>query len=291
MPDHPLAEVFGFPVNNFSRGANRHRSNKLYPFGNKVPNCTKDKADNPLGVCSIFDEDKVVVTCPIRFRQERLILEDAAAFFFSPNAKWTFLPEVRLKDSQGKSAGNIDMVLIEYDSTGRILNFGALEIQAVYISGNIRRPFERYMRDPRAHVNMNWKQEAHYPRPDYLSSSRKRLAPQILAKGGILRAWNKKIGIVLDQNLFETLPKLTEAEANKADMAWFVYDLQLNRRQKTYSLVRHRTVFTTFDSALAQFTKSEPGELSEFVAQLQTKLKDQLIPDNSPDTHSLDFQS
>jgi hypothetical protein len=53
MPEHPLAEVFGHPTNDFSQHAVRCRKNKLYPFNNKIPNCTKDKAKDPLGVCSI----------------------------------------------------------------------------------------------------------------------------------------------------------------------------------------------------------------------------------------------
>ena len=58
------------------------------------------------------------------------------------------LTEVRLDDKNGKSAGNIDLVLVAYDSNGRILDFGALEVQAVYISRNVRKPFEHYMQDP-----------------------------------------------------------------------------------------------------------------------------------------------
>ncbi|CAN5711783.1 hypothetical protein BH11ARM2_BH11ARM2_19050 [soil metagenome] len=80
----PMAEVFGFPVGNVSPMAVRYRNNRLCPFNNRVPNCTKDKAENPLGVCSVFEGTDVVVTCPIRFRQEWLIAEDAAGFFFDP---------------------------------------------------------------------------------------------------------------------------------------------------------------------------------------------------------------
>jgi len=81
---HPLAEVFGFPAGDTSTSANRHRTKRLCPFNNKVPNCTKDKAQNPLGVCSIFHEGEAVITCPIRFRQEWIIADDAADFFFLP---------------------------------------------------------------------------------------------------------------------------------------------------------------------------------------------------------------
>ena len=124
---------------------------------NKVPNCTKDKANAPLGVCSITDaEDNIAVVCPIRFRQDWIIAEDAAAFFFRSGEKWTSLTEVRLNDRHGDSAGNIDLVLVSYDDSGHITDFGSLEIQAVYISGNIRRPFENYMENPEKNHDMDW---------------------------------------------------------------------------------------------------------------------------------------
>ena len=101
QPKHPLAEVFGFPPGDMSAAANRHRTKRLCPFNNKVPNCTKDKAQNPLGVCSVLQENEVVITCPIRFRQGWLIADDAADFFFPAGATWTTLTEVRLKDADG----------------------------------------------------------------------------------------------------------------------------------------------------------------------------------------------
>jgi len=54
-----------------------------------------------------------------------------------------------------------------------------LEIQAVYISGNVRALFNRYVADP-VNYAANWADSPSrsVPHPDYLSSSRKRLAPQ-----------------------------------------------------------------------------------------------------------------
>lgn len=138
MSENPLAEVFGFPSNNLSEQAERYRRNKLCPYNNKVPNCTKDKAKDPLGVCSIYHKNAPVITCPIRFRQDWLIAENAANFFFCNNVSWTSLTEVRLQDANGQSAGNIDIVLVSYDNRGRVIDFGAVEVQAVYISGNER---------------------------------------------------------------------------------------------------------------------------------------------------------
>ena len=84
-PRHPLAEVFGFPPGNFSARATHYRKHKLCPYNNKVPSCTKDRANAPLGVCSIWTGNELAITCPIRFRQDWRIASDAAAFFFPPD--------------------------------------------------------------------------------------------------------------------------------------------------------------------------------------------------------------
>lgn len=224
---HPLTEVFGYPTDNFSPEAIRHRDKKLCPFNNKIPNCTKDKANDPLGTCSIREgDDGIAVTCPIRFRENWIIADDAADFFFPKSAKWSSLTEVKLKDKNEKSAGNIDLVLVSYDGHGKVTDFGALEVQAVYISGNVRKPFEYYMQDPQNRADMNWKNQLYWPGPDYLSSSRKRLAPQLIFKGGILHAWNKKTAVALDAGFFATLPNLKEVSPQEAEIAWFIYDLK-----------------------------------------------------------------
>jgi hypothetical protein len=243
---NPLAEVFGFPINNLGKEASRYRKNKLCPYNNKVPSCTKDKANNPLGVCSVFDKENIAVTCPVRFRQNWIIAEDAADFFFLPDSMWTSLTEVRLNDSSGQSAGNIDIVLVAYDTNGKITDFGSLEIQGVYISGNVRRPFEQYIANPSQNAALDWSNERNYPRPDYLSSSRKRLAPQLIYKGGILKHWNKKMAVALDNSFFKTLPELPEAEEKDADIAWFIYDLIHSKNKNVFDLKKVGTVYTKY---------------------------------------------
>ena len=274
----PLAEVFGHLVNDQSPKANRYRSGRLCPFNNKVPNCTKDKAKNPLGVCSVFHDSVPTITCPIRFREDWLITDDAASFFFGDGAAWSSLTEVRLSDANGKSAGNIDVVLVAYDDKGKIFDFGALEIQAVYISGNVRDPFEYYMKNPKAHAQMDWTNQPNYPRPDYLSSSRKRLAPQLLYKGGILHSWHKKTAVARNKSFFETLPSLKTVSKSKADISWLIYDLQLVKEegQEKFTLKKTDEVFTEFEPALISITTSTPGNMDDFLKLLQEKLDEQL---------------
>jgi hypothetical protein len=289
MPSHPLAEVFGFPTDNFSSEAIRHRAHRLCPFNNKVPNCTKDKANDPLGVCSVFDEQSsAVITCPVRFRQRWLIAEHAAAFFFPANQRWTSLTEVRLKDRADKAAGNIDVVLVAYDDHGRVLNFGSLEIQAVYISGNVRRPFEHYMNSPRARASFDWSNEIHYPNPDYLSSSRKRLAPQLIYKGQIFRAWRKKMAVALNRGFFHTLPKLPTTPRENADMAWFIYDLEKNCQTNVFELRLYKTVFTRSDVCMRRISKPEPGRLRDFKRHLQDLVDEKLDNGHAPTNRTLD---
>ena len=285
---HPLAEVFGFPVGNHTPAAIRHRQKKLCPYNNKVPNCTKDKANDPLGTCCIQSDTGLAITCPIRFRQNWIISDDAADFFFPPDATWTSLTEVRLKDKHGGSAGNIDVVLASYDDRGRVLDFGALEVQAVYISGNVRRPFEKYMENPTANARMDWTEQSNYPHPDYLSSSRKRLAPQLIFKGGILNAWHKKSAVALDSTFFDTLPKLDEVDRNDGEIAWLIYDLNHDPNLNLYTLQRTRTVYTRFETALSRITRSDPGDIDAFLAVLQSKLDDRLENGTPPDAPTLD---
>ncbi len=287
MPDQPLAEVFGFPIDNQSDEARRYREGLLCPFGNKVPNCTKDKANDPLGVCSIHAGSEVVITCPIRFREGWIIAQDAAGFFFPSGTRWTTLTEVRLKDKDGGSAGNIDVVICSYDASGKVTDFGALEIQAVYISGNVRRPFEHYMEDAAARSSMDWSEHPNYPRPDYLSSSRKRLAPQLIFKGGILNAWGKKTAVAINRGFFNTLPTLQPVDANQADIAWLVYDLVKDATSNSYKLSRGHVVYTKFQESLAKITQSEPGEVGKFIEVLQAKVDEKLENGNPPDTETI----
>jgi hypothetical protein len=257
----------------------RYRTKRLCPFNNKVPNCTKDKAKYPLGVCSIYFDSNPVITCPIRFREEWLITDDAASFFFPEGTQWSSLVEVRLNDANGKSAGDIDVILVALDQAGRIFDFGALEVQAVYISGNVRIPFGYYMKAPAQRGNMDWSDQPNYPRPDYLSSLHKRLVPQLLFKGGILNSWGKKIAVTLHKGFFDTLPKLKRVPKDEADIAWFIYELELQKSQcepDRYAITRVDEVFTEFRPSLATITTPSPGKVDQFIKLLQEKLDEQL---------------
>lgn len=275
-----MAEVFGFPISNEGGKAQRYRRLKLCPFGNVSPNCTKDKAEAPLGVCSVFYNNDKVITCPVRFREDWLIVENAANFAFPSNAHWTALSEIKLKDLDGQSAGNIDYVVVRYDPiTKIILDFVSVEVQGVYISGNLRNAFENYINNPSP--DFEWRGK-NYPHPDYLSSSRKRLIPQMLSKGGIFKAWGKKQCVVIQVSFYNTLPELPEVPIEQADIAWFLYDLKLDTDTNEYHLVLIRIVYTEFSEALNRVITPRVGRIEDFIGELQEKFEEK--EHHSPET-------
>jgi hypothetical protein len=194
------------------------------------------------------------------------------------------LSEIKLTDKNGQSAGNIDYVLVQYNEKGQIIDFASLEVQGVYISGNLRNPFEDYIKNPSK--NFNWPTGYNYPKPDYLSSSRKRLIPQMLYKGGIFQSWKKKQTVALQKSFFETLPLLPATTKSKADIAWFLYDLEFNKEENQNNLVLKEIVYTEFESALLRITTPEPGEVVNFINILQNRL-DEHLDKNPPDAPSL----
>ena len=274
MPQQPLVEVFGFPTTNVSTQAERYRKNRLCPYNNKVPSCTKDSVKDPLGVCSVWEGERIAITCPVRFRQNWSIIEDAANFFFQSGISWTSIQEIKISDESGSSAGNIDFVLVAYDEQGKLIDFGSLEVQAVYISGNVRRPFQFYMRQRPRNPDIHWTETK--VRPDYLSSSRKRLAPQMIYKGSILKGWGKKQAVALHRSFFDTLAPLPTTEPEHADIAWLIYDLLLDDAGNCYNLCHQETVYTLFKPALDKITTPLPGSLDAFVTLLQEKLDERL---------------
>lgn len=271
MPRHPLAEIFGHRYDNHSDTAERDRDRKLCPFRNKTPSCTKSSLKSPLGVCSVLENEEPVITCPVRFTEGWQPLLDARDLVFANDSSenWKWVPEVRLYDRFHQSAGNIDWVLVRLNDAGELVDYGAVEVQSVYISGNVRDPFNRYM-EMRPDHDVPWRGQV---RPDFLSSSRKRLLPQLLYKGEILRAWGKKTAVILQDRFFRTLPDLDEVSRAEADIVWLTYRMELDEAANEYRLKRDRVVYTSSKETLSRITHAEAGEEAEFIRQVVAKMK------------------
>ena len=122
-------------------------------------------------------------------------------------------------------------------------------------------------------MTMDWSRKPKYPKADYLSSSRKRLAPQLIYKGEIFKSWKKKTAVALNTGLFNTLPDLDEVPKEEAELAWLIYDLVLNDTSENYKLTHTRSVYTKFSESLTKITTSEPGQVAAFIKVLQKKVQ------------------
>ena len=81
----------------------------------------------------------------------------------------------------------------------------------------------------------------------------------------------------MNKGFFNTLPKLPEVRKEDADIAWLIYDLKPPKNQgEHYELFRERTIYTRFEPALNQITKSRPGKMEDFVRHLQEKVDEKL---------------
>lgn len=259
------------------------------PFQQQFGPCTKDSQKNPLGVCSVKSGDVAAITCPVRFSEAGVMIDAAAnwsaAVLGLTPADLVPIAEVRLVPAAAEheleqaqegnnlavpevvetSAGNIDYVLANIDApqagSTRIEDYAvnayaALEVQAVYISGNVRNLFTEYMGGDA------WDGE-NPPRPDWLSSSRKRLVPQLAWKGSVLHAWGRPIAVSVQAAFWDTMPYLQRVTTDRQDgdafreMAWVIVDLK--RRGSLYRLEHVKTAFSTFDEALAAATQTPAG--------------------------------
>lgn len=87
---------------------------------------------------------------------------------------------------------------------GRLSN-GALEMQAVYFSGDEMSPEFRALA---GHAGHSIPFPVGRRRPDDRSSGPKRLMPQLQTKVPSLRRWGKKMAVVIDEGFFSSLGKM-----------------------------------------------------------------------------------
>ena len=92
----------------------------------------------------------------------------------------------------------------------------------------------------------------------------------MLYKGGILHAWDKKQAVALQRGFFDTLPDLPEVSPDKAEIAWFLYDL--NPGPDRFDLTLNSVVYTEFWPAMNTITTPEGGNVADFIEVLQQKL-------------------
>ena len=61
-----------------------------------------------------------------------------------------------------------------------------------------------------------------------------------------------------------------------------------NKKSNRYSLVRKKIVYTGFDDALNQITRSDAGNVDDFISLIQEKLDEKLNSETAPTTQTID---
>ncbi len=248
------------------------------PFRPSIASCSKSG-----GVCSIqlYEnngsghigefEDPPVIVCPNRFERDNLLLEWLGEIVGFPPEQVSMAREIPFMESvvTQKPAGKIDLVAAR-ELPDRLDWYG-LEIQAVYFSGpGMDSEFAQQQADkgPRPP----------YPdkvrRPDWRSSSAKRLMPQLQVKVPTLRRWGSKMAIAVDEPFFESIgcpsPSYSR-DLGDGDIIWLVPSLRSSEVGE-YSLERGHWEVLTLEASCEKLLAARTIQRSEFEVALRSKL-------------------
>jgi hypothetical protein len=213
----------------------------------------------------------LITLCPMRFWQGFTIFKEVGRRILQTETPTLikeigFLQSIDNKGSvMGNTVGRIDMVLADTDSQDRIKNWCALEMQAIYFSGQgMKTEFQAIAAQPNKLL---------FPtairRPDFRSSGPKRLMPQLQIKVPSLRRWGKTMAVVIDNSFFETIaPMKRSSDISNADIAWLVVNYDGPEGELRVSEV----VLTTLESSVEGLTAGEPITREEFEKELASYL-------------------
>lgn len=222
-------------------------------------------------------EGQLRATCPYRFHDGNTVFKWVGEIILGDNephlvGEVGFLEANATTDSEGgDDVGRIDMILVGRESpTAAPMEWTALEIQAVYFSGNaMTAEFKAY-----SEKGVDW---VIFPaatrRPDYRSSGPKRLMPQLQIKVPTLRRWGKKMAVVVDRAFFDSLGEMDRVpHISNADIAWFVVKYEDVHGSSQMRLVRDEVRYTTLERSVEGLTGGKPVSLPTFEQRIGEKI-------------------
>lgn len=283
MSRYGIAEWYGEPFAELSYKRRRELASvalgltqpPLCPFQRGRIVCRKKG-----GVCSFQryesgEHDRVklvrsspVIICPQRFQERDVIVRWLAEVVGLDKTAIRIAKEVPFmrSTSTDKAAGRIDLVLA--DGTGRNLVWFGLEIQAVYFSGKaMRTEFDRLLTDSG--------QVPPFPdsvrRPDWRSSSAKRLMPQLQVKVPTLRRWGTKLAVAVDRPFFEAIGGRSSdpiRDLDEGEVIWLVPEVSTG-----YRLERWHWETLSLDDSTEKLLAARTINRRDFERGLRAKLR------------------
>ena len=287
MSRYGIGEWYGNPMVDLT-ASNRQRLARAALGDEAPPSCPFQEGAPPCrkagGVCSLQQyeagqggriespENPPVIVCPARFEQNGLIIRWLAEIVGLPPEETMIAREIPFMQSTSteRPAGKIDLVI------GRVgsgeLHWYALEIQAVYFSGpGMSSQFELLRTDSEPLPP--------YPdrvrRPDWRSSSAKRLMPQLQVKAPTVRRWQTKIAVAVDSPFFEAIggPSTNASQdVNDGDVIWPVPELTRDDPAGSYRLVRGHWEVLTLEASTEKLLAARTISRDAFEAVLREKL-------------------
>ena len=196
------------------------------------------------------------------------MFKDVGRIAFGTGCKVAASPEIRVLKVPGARAkrnGKIDFMLSRIGENGLPLDFCALEVQSVYISGRSIRPaFKTFLATGELHDAER--------RPDFRSSAQKRLMPQLSLKVPIFRRWGKKFFVAVDDSFFRELPAMRSvSSAENAEVTWMVYPFE-PQKSGDYRMGKPRVLHTLWDDVVNALREGEPPEPREVLEEIGESL-------------------
>lgn len=290
MIRYGAAELYGFdfaslPPQCLRELAAADHKNTGCPFkvreaGKPAPTCSKKG-----GVCSLrqYTQDNngsvvpsslPVTTCPHRFLEDGVIFEWVGeALLGTKNpiviSEVPFLMEAKTAEGEtGSPVGKIDKVLV--NPAGSVLEWCALEIQAVYFSG---KSMENDFSLMRTWAGPGIPLPRGQRRPDFRSSGPKRLMPQLQIKVPTISRWGRKLAVVIDQAFWDSLGEMRLVrDLSNSEIVWFVVSYAAAATGR-FHLQRQAMHCTTLNYAVEGLTGGTPMSLANFEDAIRARLQ------------------
>ena len=215
-----------------------------------------------------------MITCPRRFDADdllHLLPRWLARIVGYPDIFLASeVPFMRSPDT-GRAAGRIDVVVARDGDASEWLG---LEVQAVYFSGGgMAADFELLRRNTDAIPPPPAKRR----RPDWRSSSAKRLMPQLEVKIPLLRQWGKKLAVAVDRPYIEAIggPSPTPShDLNNGDIVSFIPHVAPD-----YRLAEFHWEVSPLEASSKKLLSALRINRQEFENTLRAKLRYIKVPD------------
>lgn len=295
MKRYGIAEWYGEPFRHMPPERRRELARiALDPDRRKAPDCpfqpVKRTCSKKGGVCSIRPyrrylgnhlHDRIgeaagnpVITCPRRFEQANLVprwLARIVGFNESDSFLAREVPFMR-SPSTNKPAGRMDLVVAGGKTPSS--RWYGLEMQAVYFSGKgMDSDFEHLAMDDKALPPAS----TEIRRPDWRSSSAKRLMPQLQIKAPTLRRWATKLAVAVDAEFFEAIGGQSQSpshDLNEGDIIWLVPEIN-----EDYQLKQRHWEVLSLEASSDKLLAAETVKRLEFEQALRDRLRPLEVPE------------